>query len=93
MISGFLPARDSAGRRFVPLVALGAALLLSGCSNVVKATPDEVSIDTGQIGKIMPDSRHWFAWFAAHQHCSDEGKSAELYDLQGSIVTYHCVKE
>lgn len=93
MISGILSERAVARRCFVTLTAIAAALLLSGCSDVVKSTPDEVSIDTGPIGNIMPGSRHWLAWLAANERCSDQGKSPELYDLQGSVVTYRCVKD
>ena len=93
MISGFLPVRSIAGRRFVALAAIAAAVLVSGCSSVVKSTPDEVSVDTGPIGNIMPGSRHYLAWLAANERCSAQGKSPELFDLQGSVVTYRCVKE
>jgi len=93
MISGLLPARSVAGRRFVALAAVAAALLLSACSDIVKSTSDEVSVDTGIIGNIMPGSRHYLAWLAANERCSAQGKSPELFDLQGSVVTYRCVKE
>ena len=93
MIFGFLRESNVARRRAVVLAAMAAALLLSGCSDVVKSTPDEVSIDTGPIGNIMPGSRNWRARLTAHERCSAEGKSPGLYDLQGSVVTYRCVKD
>jgi hypothetical protein len=85
--------RPGAGRRIVAMAAVAGALLLSGCSDVVRSTADEVSVDTAPLGNIMPGSRHYLAWFAANQRCGAEDKSAELYDLQGSIVIYRCVKE
>jgi hypothetical protein len=93
MSSGIYPGRAAARRSFFALAVIAAGPLLSGCADIVKSTPDEVSIDTGPIGNIMPGSRHWLAWLAANDRCGAEGKSAELFDLQGSIVTYRCVKD
>lgn len=89
-----LPARRAVGgRRIVAAAAVAGALALTGCSDIVKSTPEEVSVDTAPLGNIMPGSRHYLAWFAANQRCGAEGKSPELFDLKGSVVTYRCIKD
>ena len=47
------------------LFRLGAltlcVLLIVGCTEVVKSTPNEIHIDTGELGQLVPGSRHWLA--------------------------------
>jgi hypothetical protein len=92
MASGSVSRRPRRGLH-VAVAVLAAALPLAGCAEAVQPVPGEVRVDTGPIGNIMPGSRHFLAWPAAHERCGAEGKSPELYDLQGPIVTYRCVKE
>lgn len=88
-----LPPGPLARRRVrsLALVAL-AASVVAGCAEVVKTTPDEVSVETQFLGDIMPGARHWLGWLPANQYCGP-GRSPQVKDLQGSIATYRCVPE
>lgn len=77
------------GSIFIPAMLGG---LLAGCS-VVKATPDEVSVDTELVGELMPGTRHWLGWLRANEHCAAQGKSPQLHDLTGTVAVYRCVSD
>ena len=66
------------------------ALLIVGCTEVVKSTPNEIHVDTGELGQLMPGSRHWLALISATKHCDDLAKKATLEDLKGEVVIYRC---
>ena len=66
-------------------------LLVVGCTEVVKKTPHEVHVDTGELGQLMPGSRHWLALISAREHCSSLAKEATLEDLKDGVVIYRCV--
>lgn len=86
------PASAGVNRLFT-VVALAATYLGGGCAEVVKSSPDEVSVETQFLGDIMPGARHWLGWLAANQQCGALGRSPEVKDLQGSIATYRCVED
>jgi hypothetical protein len=76
------------------LFRLGAltlcVLLIVGCTEVVKSTPNEIHIDTGELGQLVPGSRHWLALISAKKHCDDLSKNATLEGLKEEIVVYRC---
>ena len=74
--------------RIVALIL--CALLIVGCTEVVKSTPNEIHVDTGELGQLMPGSRHWLALISATKHCDDLAKKATLEDLKGEVVIYRC---
>lgn len=63
------------------------------CTSVKEANPDQISIDTGEVGDIVPGFRSWISWFQANDHCVSQGKEAELADLKGSVAIYRCIAE
>jgi hypothetical protein len=69
------------------------ALFIIGCTEVVKSTPKEIHIDTGELGQLMPGSRHWLALISATKHCEDLSKKATLEDLKGTVVIYRCADQ
>lgn len=74
------------------LTAATLVLCLSaGCAQIVSGGPEEVQVDTGQIGELAPGTRQWFSWLQANEHCSRFGKEPKLVDLKGSIAVYRCV--
>lgn len=78
------------------LTLVFSVLVLSfaaSCTTVKEANPDQISIDTGGVGDIVPGIRAWIAWFEADGHCARQGKDEELADLKGSVVTYRCTAE
>lgn len=80
--------------RALPAVAgvAGLILLLAGCAEVVSRSPERVSVDTASygLGEILPGMRQWMGWLAANEHCAAQGKSPELEDMKGTVVTYRC---
>jgi hypothetical protein len=69
------------------------ALLTVGCTEVVKSTPNEIHVDTGGLGQLMPGSRHWLALISATKHCDGLSKKATLEDLKGEVVVYRCTDQ
>lgn len=61
------------------------------CTSVKESNPDQISIDTGDIGNIVPGFRSWLSWSQADDHCAGQGKDAELADLKGPVAIYRCV--
>lgn len=74
------------------VVFLFAAAALSACTSVVKETADEIRIDTGFVGEIVPGTRGWWGHLQAGEHCAQYGKRAELVDYQGAVAVYRCIK-
>ena len=70
---------------------LAAVLVMAGCTQVVRATPGEIHIDTGWAGEVAPGTRHWWGWLAAREHCAEQGKLPRLADLRETVVVYRCV--
>ena len=78
--------------KFARLAAVALMVsLTTGCAQIVSASPEEVQVDTGQIGEIVPGVRHWISWLDANEHCSQFGKKPKLIDLKGAIAVYRCV--
>jgi hypothetical protein len=69
------------------------ALLIVGCTEVVKSTPNEIHVDTGELGQLMPGSRHWLALILARKHCDGLSKKATLENLQEEVVIYRCTDQ
>jgi hypothetical protein len=76
-----------------PVGAFILVILAVGCAETVSSGPDEVRIDTGQIGQLAPGTRQWFSWLQANEHCAEFGREPKLIDLQGSLAIYRCVVE
>ncbi len=73
------------------LAVLVSAAFLVGCSTVVEATPEKISIDTGEFGEVMPGTRMWLSWLKANEHCAAQGRRPKLIDLRGSVAHYRCI--
>lgn len=73
------------------IVAALAGLALAGCTEIVRKDGDELVIDVGSIGEIMPRARGKIAWPAAHAYCDQLGKVPRLQKLQGRRATYRCI--
>lgn len=75
------------------------ALLISvvsvsvSCTSITEAGPERVSVDTGDVGAIVPGVRQWLSWTQANDHCASQGKEPELVDLKGSVVQYRCISK
>ncbi len=69
------------------------AVLIAGCTEVVKSTPNEIHVDTRELGQLMPGSRHWLAMISARNHCNSLSKDAVLEDIKGEVVIYRCVSQ
>lgn len=65
-------------------------LFVVGCAEVVKKTPHEVHVDTGELGQLVPGSRHWVALISAREHCNSLSKETTLEDLKEGVVIYRC---
>ena len=68
-----------------------ASLALAGCTEIIREDGDEVVINMGSIGEIMPRSRDKLAWPAAHAYCDRLGKVPRLKSLKGRLATYRCI--
>jgi len=66
-------------------------LLIVGCTEVVKSTTSAIHVDTGELGQLVPGSRHWLALISAKKHCDGLSKKAILEDLKEEVVFYRCV--
>ncbi len=80
---------------FIGKIAAGMclAVLLTGCAEVVSGDAQMVSIDTGNLGVIVPGTREWLSWLQARDHCALHSKSPEIVDLKGSVAVYKCVPD
>ena len=80
--------------RYSRLVAIVfAAAMMTGCTQVVSSGPDEIQVDTGQFGSLVPGTRQWISWFEANEHCAEFGKKPKLVDLKDTVAVYRCVTE
>ena len=79
---------DYLGRLFAVVFLL---VLPMGCAEIVSASPEEVRVDSGDIGEIVPRTRQWFSRQEANKHCSKFGKKSKLVDLKGPEAVYRCV--
>lgn len=70
---------------------MGVASITVSCTTITESGPDGVSVDTGDVGDIVPGARQWLSWAQADNHCASQGKESELIDLKGSVVQYRCV--
>jgi hypothetical protein len=82
---------DRSRQKFVAFSCVLILLSVASCTSIETTSPDEISIDTGDVGNIVPGIRGWMSWFEANEHCSAQSKDAELADLRGTIAVYRCV--
>ncbi|MBK19725.1 MAG: hypothetical protein CMM52_12905 [Rhodospirillaceae bacterium] len=75
------------------VVVLASAASVSGCAETVKSTSNEIHVDTGELGQLFPNSRHWMALPQAKEFCDKHSKTASLDDLKGTIVIYRCTNQ
>jgi hypothetical protein len=83
-------------RAFSDVRALAAVVMMitvAGCAEIVSSGPDEVQVDTGQFGELVPGTRQWISWLEANEHCSRFGRKPKLVDLRDSVAVYRCVPE
>ena len=72
---------------------VAATLWLAGCAQVVSATAEDVRVDTGALGEIVPGARVWLGWHHAKAQCAAHGRKPKLVDLKGAFAIYRCVEE
>ena len=68
-------------RALIMFLSVFALSFGASCTSVTESRPDQISIDTGDVGDIVPGIRSWMTWFQARDHCAAQGKQAELADL------------
>lgn len=72
-------------------VVLLFVLLLAGCTETLLSNRDEIRIDTGDLGEIMPGAREWLTHRQALDHCRKTDREPELFDIKGRVMIYRCV--
>ena len=78
--------------RWAAAAILVLAPAVAGCAEVVREDGEEIVLDMGPIGKIMPRMRNRLAWPAAHTYCERLGKVPRLRKIEGRMATYRCVE-
>lgn len=80
-------------RSVIAALWVSVLFLAASCASINEARPDQIILDTGDVGRLIPGLRSWLSWPDAHVHCVAQGRTAELVDLKGSVVIYRCAAD